>query len=237
MATTRMPSRFGGALALAGVCCLVGTGQAMAHVSAVPDEAAKGGYATIALRVPNERPDASTVSVAVGFPADQPLASVRTQPQPGWTIEVERADEESEDSPVSTVTWTAEDGAEIGPDQFQEFSLSLGGLPTDTDQLVLPVDQTYDSGEVVSWDEPPADGEEEPERPAPVVTLVDSEDTGHGHGVDSATGSADETTDDAAESAGQTQDDTARLLGGGGLVVGALGVGFGIGAILRSKKR
>ncbi|APU18100.1 hypothetical protein UA75_00240 [Actinoalloteichus sp. GBA129-24] len=248
MSTFCTARRLGGALALAGAFGLAGAGTAFAHVTAVPDEAAQGGHATLALRVPNERPDASTVSVSVTFPAEHPLSSVRTRPQPGWTVEVERFEEsaEAEQEPaVSTITWTAEDGAEIGPDQFQEFWLSLGGLPTDADQLVLPAVQTYDSGEVVSWDEPPAEDGEEPARPAPVLTLVEG-DGGHGHGgdghgVDSAVSGGEESDDHAEDtengSASGAQDDTARLLGGGGLAVGALGVGFGIGAMLRSKRR
>ncbi|ASO17725.1 uncharacterized protein YcnI [Actinoalloteichus hoggarensis] len=243
MSTFCTARRLGGALALAGVFGLAGAGTALAHVTAVPDEATSGGFATFALRVPNERPDAGTVSVSVSFPAEYPLSSVRTRPQPGWTVEVERFEEseESDQEPaVSTITWTAEDGAGIAPDEFQEFSLSLGGLPTDTDHFVMPAVQTYDSGEVVAWDEPPTEDGEEPARPAPMLTLVEG-DGGHGHGdghgtTTRGTESGDAESEDAVTASG-AQDDTARLLGGGGLVVGALGVGFGIGAMLRARRR
>lgn len=111
---------------------------------------------------------------------------------------------------VTGVTWTADPGVRIDPGQFADFALSLGPLPTDTDTLVLPAVQTYDDGEVVAWDQlPDADGSE-PERPAPTVELV---------------------------AAGTTADDTARWIGGGGLLVGALGVGLGGGAVVANRRR
>ena len=65
---------------------LVLSGPAFAHVSVQPQgEAAKGGYATINFKVPNERDNASTTKLEVNFPTDHPLASVMPQPVPGWT--------------------------------------------------------------------------------------------------------------------------------------------------------
>ncbi len=92
---------------------------------------------------------------------------------------------------------------------------------------MLPTSQTYSDGTVVKWDEPPAD-DSEPERPAPVVELAESSGHGHGHGTSSEQPAAAAETD--------TTDDTARLLGGAGLVLGALGLGFGVGATLRARK-
>ena len=65
---------------------------ALAHVTVQPEgEAAKGGYAVIDFKVPNERDNASTTKLEVSFPADHPLASVMPQPVDGWKIEVTRA--------------------------------------------------------------------------------------------------------------------------------------------------
>ena len=69
------------------------------------------------------------------------------------------------------MTWTADPGTRIGPGEFADFPLSLGPLP-EVDRLVLPAVQTYDDGEVVAWDQPPAADGAEPERPAPAVTLT-----------------------------------------------------------------
>jgi hypothetical protein len=49
-----------------------------------------------------------------------------------------------------------------------------------------------------------------------------------------AHGMADPRTEAAA--AAPTSDNTARWLGGAGLVVGALGLGVGVGAVLRSRR-
>ncbi len=51
---------------------------------------------------------------------------------------------------VTTITWS---GGKIEPGQFQEFDVSMGPLPDDTDQLMFKADQTYSGGEVVKWEE------------------------------------------------------------------------------------
>ena len=104
----------------------------------------------------------------------------------------------------------------------QEFDVSAGPLPEDTDRLVLPAVQTYDSGEVVAWDAPPAEGAE-PEHPAPVLELIPEGDN-----------TAVEPTTGMATASGA--DTTARWIGGAGLAVGALGLGVGAGAVLRARR-
>ncbi|MFE2752456.1 YcnI family protein [Actinosynnema sp. NPDC059335] len=238
----RTLAKGGAVLATAAFLCLTTAGLASAHVTAsTPGNAVQGGYTKVTLRVPNERPDAGTVKLELTLPAEYPLASVSTRPTPGWKVE---AVKERLATPVKshgrevteavrTVTWTADPGTRIEPGQFNEFDLSIGPLPDNTDKLVLPTKQTYDSGEVVDWNAPPpAEGGEEPERPAPVLKLV-AKSGDDDHGDATATAVADDGHDDAA--AGAT-DDTARWLGGAGLVVGALGLGLGAGAVLRSRR-
>ncbi|MFE6228259.1 YcnI family protein [Streptomyces sp. NPDC057854] len=171
--------------AAASVVLLSGT--AFAHVSVQPEgEAAQGGYATVNVKVPNERDNASTIKVEVNFPVDHPLASVMPQPVPGWKAEVTRTKLDKPltlhgkqiNEAVSKVTWTA-DGAKIGPGQFQQFPLSLGRLPEDADQLVLKAIQTYDNKEVVRWIEEQK-GSEEPQNPAPVLKLSPAGEDHHG---------------------------------------------------------
>jgi uncharacterized protein YcnI len=236
--TRRGALRAGTVLVAATAATLVGAAPAFAHVTPQPGTAEQGGYAVIALRVPTESDTAGTVSLQVTLPADHPITSVRTTPRPGWTATVTKA---PLDPPlerhgrtiteaVRTVTWTADPGVRIGPGEFADFPLSLGPLPTDTDRLVLPVVQTYDDGEVVAWDQLPAADGSEPERPAPLVTLTPATGDGHDHAAATAM------TADPADTGGSTTDTTARWLGGGGLLVGALGFGFGIGAVLRSRR-
>ncbi|MGW3086069.1 YcnI family copper-binding membrane protein [Streptomyces sp. NPDC001108] len=224
-----------GGLAASTVLLLAGT--ASAHVSVQPvGEAAKGGYATVNVKVPNERDDAATTKVEVNFPTDHPLVSVMPQAIPGWNVEVTRAKlakplemhGQKINEAVSKVTWTAEgakDERGIRPGTFQQFPLSLGQLPDDTDQLVLKAVQTYDNKEVVRWIEEQKPGAEEPESPAPVLALTDAE----------AEGKPDAKADDKAgaketpvASAVSDSDTTARVLGIVGIVVGAAGVAFGV---------
>jgi len=201
----------------AGALTLALAAPAAAHVTVQPGEATQGGYGAFAFRVPTERPDAGTVKLEVTLPAEHPIRSVRTKPMPGWTVSVTKNGET-----VRTITWTADPGVRIGPGEYQEFDVSAGPLPEDTDHLVLPVVQTYDSGEVVAWDAPPAEGAE-PEHPAPVLELIPEEDAG-----------AMEPTAGTATASGA--DTTARWVGGAGLAVGALGLGVGAGAVLRTRR-
>ncbi|WP_112466385.1 YcnI family copper-binding membrane protein [Streptomyces triticisoli] len=227
------------AAALAGPAVLVLSAPAFAHVSVQPEgTAAKGGYAVVDFKVPNERDNASTTKLEVTFPADHPLASVMPQPMNGWKIEVTKSklDKPLEvhgrkiSEAVTKVTWTA-DGKGIEPGYFQKFPLSMGALPEDTDQLVFKAIQTYSNKEVVRWIEVPQKGQEEPDTPAPVLQLAAASDDGHGHGT-----SAEDTADDAKPAAQSTaadtsksgSDTTARVLGIIGIVVGAAGVAYGV---------
>ncbi|MEV0491200.1 YcnI family copper-binding membrane protein [Streptomyces atratus] len=231
-----------GGVAASTVLILAGT--ASAHVSVQPQgEAAKGGYATINFKVPNERDDASTTKLEVNFPTDHPLASVMPQPVPGWKIDVTRSKlakpldmhGKKINEVVSKVTWTAEGSKSdlgIGPGEFQQFPLSVGQLPEDADQLVFKAIQTYDNKEVVRWIEEQKDGAEEPESPAPVLKLTAATTDEHGSTADdkSAAATADGAKDKHTEaaSASSSSDTTARVLGVVGIVIGIAGVAFGI---------
>lgn len=226
----------GAAVAVSAVLAL--SSPALAHVSVQPEGvAAKGGYAVVDFKVPNERDDASTTKLEVSFPTDHPLASVMPQPVDGWKVDVTKA---KLDKPlelhgnkiteaVSKVTWTAE-GKGVLPGYFQKFPLSVGALPKDTGQLVFKALQTYSNKEVVRWIEVPREGQEEPEHPAPVLTLSAPAEDGHDSGTDPAAAQDDEHT---AASAGEGDGDggtdtTARVLGVAGIVLGAAGVAYGV---------
>ncbi|MFD6276897.1 YcnI family protein [Streptomyces sp. NPDC060209] len=224
-----------GGVAASTVLLLAGT--ASAHVSVQPQgEAAKGGYATVNFKVPNERDNASTVKLEVNFPTDHPLASVSPQPVAGWKIEVTKSKlakplevhGKKINEAVSKVTWTA-DGSGIEPGFFQQFPLSVGQLPEDTDQLVFKALQTYSNKEVVRWIEEPTEGGEEPESPAPVLALTAPAADAHGAAADDKSGeAAKETTASSDEASSSNSDSTARVLGIVGIVVGVAGVAFGV---------
>ncbi|MEU0921791.1 YcnI family protein [Streptomyces cyaneofuscatus] len=242
-------SRIAIAAGVAASTVLLLAGPAAAHVSVQPQgEAAKGGYATLNFKVPNERDKASTVKVEVNFPADHPLSSVTPEAVPGWKIAITKG---KLDKPlevhgkkiteaVTKVTWTA-DGSKIAPGYFQQFPVSVGQLPEDADQLVFKAIQTYDNKEVVRWIEEPKGGEE-PDSPAPVLKLTAATEDHHGGAADKAgddDSKADHNADDQAASAegdkkethaasSSSSDTTARTLGIIGILIGIAGVAFGV---------
>ncbi|HEX4099085.1 MAG TPA: YcnI family protein [Pseudonocardiaceae bacterium] len=160
------------ALALIGLA-----GVAWAHVTVNPHTAPQGGYTKVSFRVPNERDNAATTQLEVNLPADHPIASVQTRAVPGWTSTVQKTtlakpittDDGQVTEAVTKITWT---GGRIPPGSFEEFDVSMGPLPTDTDQLVFKALQTYDNGEVVRWIDTAPPGAPEPAHPAPVLTLT-----------------------------------------------------------------
>ncbi len=238
-------SRIAATGVVAASAVLVLSGPAFAHVSVQPEgTAAKGGYATVNFKVPNERDKASTTKLEINFPADHPLASVMPQPVDGWNVKVTKSklDKPLEvhgdkiNEAVTKVTWTA-DGKGIQPGFFQKFPLSIGALPEDTDELVFKAIQTYSNDEVVRWIETQEKGEEEPETPAPVLALSAATDDHHGSAAsdDDTDAEKGEEADDAKAAASTTEaastdssDTTARVLGVVGIVVGVAGVAFGV---------
>ena len=195
-------SRRAGATAGAALVLLVATaGPAAAHVTVNPREATQGAYAALTFRVPTESDSASTTKVAVQFPLDTPFASVSVKPHAGWTYEVTKeklaAPIESHgqqiSEAVSQITWTATGGAAIKPGEFDEFDVSAGPMP-DAEQIAFKAVQSYSDGEDVAWVQQAAPGStEEPELPAPVLTLKP------------AAGSGDTETAAAAPVAAQTE--------------------------------
>ncbi len=148
---------------------VIGASPALAHVTVQPNESTPGAFARFVVRVPNERPDASTTKVEVEFPD---LFFVGFMDVPGWTrtVEMRQLDEPAEvfgepvTEVVGTVTWS---GGEVQPGEFMEFGFSAR-MPEETTTLEFPAIQTYDSGEVVRWIGP-ADAEE----PAARVRVLD----------------------------------------------------------------
>ncbi|MGH8972742.1 MAG: YcnI family protein [Acidimicrobiia bacterium] len=217
---------------------------ASAHVTVNPREATKGGFAKLAFRVPNERPDSGTTKLEVSFPVDHPLAHLNVRPVAGWTYTIERQKlatpikseepgEEDVTEYISKVTW---EGGTIAPNEFQEFEISGGPLPDDVDQIVFKAVQTYASGEIVRWIDEATPGGEEPEHPAPVLQLVAGEDE---HGVATPAGETGTTEGTAGEGeqAGTTTNGDGGVNGLGvfALVVAGVALVLSGGALLRRK--
>ncbi|CAM5390030.1 YcnI family protein [Streptomyces canus] len=222
----------GGALAAAAV--LTAAGAASAHVTVHPDSYAKGATdGALTFRVPDESDTASTTKVQLFLPTDHPLLGVLVSPHDGWTAKVTdtklrtpvKTDDGTITDAVSEITWT---GGRIGPGQYEDFDVAFGQLPDDTAQLPFKTLQTYSDGKVVRWIEEPAQGDEEPENPAPVLKLTAA-------GTTSATASQTSTVASKASKA-SASDSTARGLGVAGLIVGVLGLAAGAFAVVRSRR-
>jgi uncharacterized protein YcnI len=198
--------------------------DAYAHVSVSSPDATRGGFGTVIFRVPNESESANTTAITVQLPADTPFPEVKVGAMSGWIatttttplpepVEVEGF---TVTEAVSSVTWTA-DGDGLPPEQFAEFQLSVGPFP-DVDQIVFTATQTYSDGEVVAWSDPTVEGQDEPEHPAPVLSLA-------------ATGQTDGASDGASEDGSDSDSDSvARALGIAGVALGAAGLAMGLSA-------
>lgn len=224
---------------------------ASAHVTVQPGQAEQGGYAGVKFRVPNENDTAGTTKLEINLPEDKPLTSVRTRPLAGWAATIEKkplatpitSHGKQITEAVAKVTWTADAGVRINPGQYEDFEVSMGQLPTDTDKLVFKALQTYDNGDVVRWIDVPGPDGKEPEKPAPTLKLVpkagaSASPAADQAGAKSGTAAADQKLTAAASSSDdKSSDSTARALGVAGLVVGALGVAVGVFGITRGSRR
>lgn len=253
---SRFSGRITGCLLTAGALVLTFAAPAAAHVTVQPEEAVQGGYAKLTFRVPNESDTAGTVRLRVELPSDTPFPSVRTRPVPGWQAETETT---TFDEPVSVgdvdveeavtaITWTAQRGVRIDPGEFEEFEISVGPLPETTDSLAFPAIQTYSDDSVVRWDETSENGGEEPEHPAPALTLTPAVDEDTGSADDDAGDGAGDDAEDTGEAAegergqadgsasDQAVDSTARTLGAAGLAVGVLSLAALALVVVRARR-
>jgi uncharacterized protein YcnI len=170
---------------------VIPAGPASAHVSVSPAQAAQGGFAVLAFRVPNERESAATTKVQLYFPTGTPIIGATVRQTLGWKAQVERGqlpapvtvDGKTLTNGVLSITWTAQDGADpLTGSDYQEFGVSLGPLPK-ADRVVFKALQTYNDGEVVRWIEEPVDGQDEPEHPAVVLRLTAGGEALDAHGM------------------------------------------------------
>ena len=214
-----------------------------AHVTAQPGEAEKGGFSKITFRVPNERPTQGTTQVEVNIPPEHPIRSVSVKPTPGWTYVAEKTplatpmvseSGQQTTETVSKITWS---GGIINPGEFEEFEVSFGPLPEDTDQLVFPALQTYANGEIVRWIDAPVAGGPEPENPAPVVELVAGEDEEAPAAANPDDVAASDELAGAANAASTDDVDSAKTTAIIGIVVGAVALVAAIAALAMRGKR
>ena len=202
---------------MAAALLWLGQAPADAHVRVQTDSTVTGSFSALTFRVPNESATAGTVKLAVTLPTDTPFLYVSTKPVPGWQASTTEAtlpapvvvDGTTVTKATRTVTWTADPGVQIGPGQYQEFSISAGPLPK-PGTILLPAVQTYSDGTVTTWDQPSPAGGAEPEHPAPAIVVTAAAAPTPGAAAVAVAG---------APAAGG-DDPVARGLGGVGLLAG-----------------
>lgn len=243
-----------GAAALTAVLLAAAAAAASAHVTVDPSATSAGGFTKLTFSVPNESDTAKTNRLEVKLPSDTPLTSVSVKPIDGWKAQVITTDlpkpVQVEGATVTkaptSVVWTADAAHQIGQNEFQMFTLSVGRLPAAGTTIVLPAAQGYTDGTTVNWadtdaahhDHPAATSaatataqatEAQESRPAPsFVTTATETDTAH----TGATAAATQTSAAPAAAASSNGGDTA---GWAGLAAGLIGLAAGVTALARSR--
>lgn len=222
--------------AAAGIGLVAAAGPAWAHVAVSPNSVPKGSDAVLAFVVPNEKDPATTTKVVVQFPHDHPIADALVEAIPGWNGVATQfklpkpitTPDGTFNQAVDKVTWTAT-GAGIAVGHFQEFKVSLA-VPDDTDSLAFPTIQTYSDGSTVNWVQVAPAGGPEPDSPEPVLSLTNPS------GATTPT-TAPASGNAAASTNDKSDDGTAKTIAIIALIVGGVGLLFGIGGIAAGRRR
>lgn len=155
-------------LAIIGTLSL--TTPVFAHVT-ITDKQLTQGYKVITLRVPTEKPIATT-GLRVVIPDGVVVHGVK--PLAGWTHRDVKgtatpvatmaagADNHGDEGVIKEVIWS---GGVIGAGEYMEFSLSTQ-YTGDPKTLVYKAYQTYADGSIVAWDNT------DEKHPAPQVEIV-----------------------------------------------------------------
>jgi len=218
-----------------------GAAAASAHVHVDTDDPAAGGYSHLTFNVPSESESAKTSKLEVTLPTDTPFTSVSVKPVEGWKAVITTSElpkpitvaGATVTKAPSSVVWTADEAHQIGPDEYQAFSLSVGVLPDAGTTVTLPTAQTYTDGTVVKWDEKTVEGQAEPEHPAPSFVTTAKDADAHGAAVPAA---ATTTAPSAAPAAAAgTSSDGGSAAGWIGLAAGLIGLAAGVTALVRTR--
>lgn len=199
--------------------------SASAHISVEPSSTAAGSSAVLTFALPHGCEGSATTAISIGIP--EGITSVTPTVKPDWSVSEVEVDlaapladghGNSITSRTGQVVYTAEVPLDDG--LRDTFALSIT-LPEDAagQSLSFPIVQTCTEGQT-DWNEVTQAGAAEPEHPAPAIVVT--EPTADAHAAADAHDAAD--TADAAGTAETPGDVLARVLGIGGLVLGAIGI-------------
>jgi uncharacterized protein len=232
------------AACLAGGALMTPAG-AQAHISLHPNTIPAGAFVTLDVRVPGEQESAYVKKVDVLFPSG--FTSVNYENVPGWTVRVViqklttpiQTDNGPVNEQVSQIiwSWTGPLG-QVNNNQFINFPLSVAIPENSAGQaLQFKTIQTYSNGQVVRWIDPSLSAE----HPAPSVNV-----TAKGGVIEDVAGKEAGPTPEqatvgqstAARSLGAVKSSSgaSKGLGVAALIVGALGLLVGLGALAASRR-
>ncbi len=229
------------ALLATGGALLAVPSAVQAHISLHPNTIPAGAFATLDVRVPGEQEGAYVRKVDVLFPTG--FTSVNYESVPGWSthiIESKLANPiksggETIDTEVSQVlwTWTGPLG-KVDNAQFINFPLSLA-IPENAagKALEFRTVQTYSNGHVVHWIEPSLTAE----HPSPRINVtakggVIEDIAGHEAGPEAGqTPGSQSTPAPTSAAAKPASSEASKGLGIAALILGALGLLAGLGAL------
>lgn len=226
---------------------LLAPAGAQAHISLHPNTIPAGAFATLDVRVPGEQEGAYVKKVDVLFP--QGFTGVDYENVPGWSTKVNesrlatpiKADGETIDTEVSQIvwTWTGPLG-KVNNGQFIQFPLSLA-IPDNAmgKALEFRTVQTYSNGQVVHWISPSLTAE----HPSPRINVtakggtiqdVAGDEAGPAAGQTAGTAPAPTSTPAVVQPASSG---ASKGLGVAALILGALGLMAGLGALAHSRRK
>lgn len=220
--------------ATAVLFALLFPGLAAAHVTVSPSEAPAEGYAMLEFVVPHGCDAAATTSVAVQMPPQ--VISATPGVVAGWDIKTKEgklpkpAEQHGETitEGVRRVTWT---GGPLPDGQLQQFPLSVAFAGNAGEAAEFKVVQRCEGGKETAWIQSTPESGEEPEHPAPFVTLTAADDS-HGHDAEAT----DEAPASEAASSTDSDDGSGDGLAIAALIVGALGLLVGGGALATARR-
>jgi len=234
------------AAGIATIAAFVVSASAQAHISLHPNTIPAGAFATLDVRVPGEQEGAYVRKVDVLFPAG--FTGVNYENVPGWSTKVIESklatpitkDGETIDTEVSQIVWTWSGPlGKVNNNQFVNFPLSLA-IPAGAAGRALEFRtiQTYSNGQIVHWIDPSLTAE----HPAPRINV-----TAKGGVIEDVAG--DEAGPEAGQTAGSqvalpptpaaaksTSGGASRGLGIAALILGALGLLTGLGALTVARR-
>jgi uncharacterized protein YcnI len=222
---------------------LVGPATAQAHISLHPNTIPAGAFATLDVRVPGEQERAHVTKVDLLFPPG--FVGVDYENVSGWSTQVIESklakpiteDGETIDTEVSQIiwTWTGPLGR-VDNGQFISFPLSVA-IPSDAagKALEFRTVQSYSNGQVVHWIAPSLTAE----HPSPRINVTAKgglieEVAGAEAGPEA--GQAGSASASLAAQPSKSSQGASKTLGVTALVVGALGLLVGLGALLTARR-